>query len=217
MWLSVAICIGGLIYRIRQLFKLTSRKAPELCPLVKPRDPAAALTEEQKLERMARFQVSILGKHPVMTVASFVFHLCLVAVPLFIMAHNLMLRNAVGVRLPAVPEGLGDVLTVVVLAFGAFFLVRRLAVPKVAAISDYRDYAVLALTMAPFLTGFLAHHQVLPYRAMVTLHALTGDVMLAAIPLTKIGHMVFFFFARLTLASEFSFGRGSRVWAEGAR
>ena len=219
LWISVVLFVSGLIYRLVRLFRLTERKAVEFCPVTKPKDePAATVSaEERKFDKIARFQNSVLGKHPTMVIASFVFHLCLFATPLFLMAHNLMLRNALGVRLPNLPDGLADFMTLIVLGFAAFFLVRRIAIPKVAAISEVSDYAVLLIAAAPYLTGFLARHQLLRYPAMLTVHILTGELMLIAIPFTKIGHMVFFFFSRLTMAGEFCLGRGSRTWAAAAR
>lgn len=220
LWLSVILFVAGLTYRTIRLFRLTEKKPLEFCPVTKKTkdEPVTSVSaEEQKLEKIARFQNSVLGKHPIMAIASFVFHLCLFVAPLFVMAHNLMLRNALGLRLPSLPDGLVDAMTVLVLALAAFFLVRRIAVPKVAAISEGRDYIVLLITTAPFLTGFLAHHQILQYHTMLTAHILAGELMLVAIPFTKIGHMVFFFFARLTMAGEFCLGRGTRTWAAETR
>jgi nitrate reductase gamma subunit len=220
LWISVLLFVGGLAYRIFRLIRLTEKKAVQRCQVTPKKDdpPAPAISaEEQKLNLIARFQNSVFGKHPVMTTVSAVFHGCLFATPIFLMAHNLMLRNGLGVRLPSLPDGLADFLTVVVLGCAVLFLVRRLAVPKVAAISSATDYVVLMITVAPFLTGFLAHHQVFGYRTLLTAHILTGELMLAAIPFTKIGHMVFFFFSRLTMAGEFCLGRGTRTWAMAPR
>jgi hypothetical protein len=44
------------------------------------------------------------------------------------------------------------------------------------------------------------------------LHILAGEVMLMAIPFTKLGHMLFFFFYRFFIGSEYSFVRGTRSW-----
>jgi nitrate reductase gamma subunit len=215
LWIAVGLFIGGLIYRIARLRRLTALRSEQFCTVTKTKDepPAVISVEEQKLDKIARFQNSVLGKHPVMVIVSVIFHLCLFVTPLFLMAHNVMLRNAIGFSLPSLPDGVCHALTAIVLACAVFFLVRRIAVPKVTAISDYLDYAVLLLTTLPFLTGFLAHHQMMDYRAMITVHILAGELMLAAIPFTKIGHMVFFFFARLTLGGEHGVGRAKRIWS----
>jgi nitrate reductase gamma subunit len=220
LWLTFLLFVGGLAYRLVRLIRLTEKRAVMVCQVAPRNDdpPRPAISaEERKLERIARFQTSVLGQHPVMTCVSTIFHLCLLVVPLFLMGHNVMLRNGLGIRLPSLPDRLADLLTLVVLGGAVFFLVRRAAVPKVAAISSATDYAVLLITVLPYLTGFLARHQVLAYPSLLTAHILTGELMLVAIPFTKVGHMVFFVFGRLALAGEFCLGRGNRVWAMGTR
>jgi nitrate reductase gamma subunit len=148
-----------------------------------------------------------------MAIVSFLFHLCLFAVPVFTLAHNLLLRESWGISFFSLPDRLIDTLTVIVLLGALFFLVRRLVVPRVRAVSTLNDHLVLFITAAPFLTGLMAYHQWGDYRTIVTLHILAGELMLIAIPFTKLGHMVFFFFARIFLGSEFSFWRGNRTWS----
>jgi len=48
---------------------------------------------------------------------------------------------------------------------------------------------------------------------MLTLHVFAGDLMLMALPFTKVGHMVFFFFVRMTMGGEYSLGHGNRIWS----
>lgn len=214
-WVSAVICVGGLIYRAVKLFSLTRKKDIVLCPVTPTKDkPAPSISdEERKLDLIARFQNSVIGRHPVMVAVSTIFHVSLFAAPLLLMAHNTMIASVIGIGLPSIPDGLADLLTIAVLAGAAFFLVRRIAVPKVMSISSPYDYGVLILTVLPFLTGFLAYHQVFDYKSMLTLHALTGDLLLIALPFTKVGHMVFFFFSRLHMAGEYCLGRGSRTWS----
>jgi nitrate reductase gamma subunit len=219
LWIAVGLFVGGLIYRIARLRKLTILRSELTCTVTRAKDeqPVTISEEEQKLEKIARFQNSVMGKHPVMVIVSFIFHLGLLVTPFFVMAHNVMLRRALGISLPSLPDSVCHILTTIVLAGAVFFLVRRLAVPKVFAISDYKDYVVLLITALPFLTGFMAHQQLLDARTVITAHILAGELMLAAIPFTKIGHMVFFFFMRSTLAGEYCLGRGNRTWATETR
>lgn len=213
-WLSAAVCIGGFIFRAVQLFRLTRAKDAATCQMTPAKDaPASRFSdEERKLDKVARFRNSVIGRHPVMVGISTAFHLCIFAAPLLVMAHNMMISRAIGISLPSIPDGLADLLTIVVLGCALFFLVRRIAIPKVAAISAFADYGVLLLAALPFITGFMAYHQILDYQRVITLHALTGDLLLIALPFTKVGHMVFFFFTRLNMAGEYCLGRGSRTW-----
>lgn len=213
-WLSLLLCVGGMLWRAVRLWRLTAKREIACCPVTPLKESPAAgrSAEELKLERIARFQNSVLGRHPVMALVSTLFHVLLFVSPLFLMAHNILLRGALGIGLPSLPDGLMDVLTILVLACGVFFLVRRIAIPKVAAISCGDDYGVLLLTILPYLTGFLAYHQLFDYKAMLTLHVFAGDLLLIALPFTKVGHMVFFFFARLRLGGEYGLRPGTRVW-----
>jgi nitrate reductase gamma subunit len=48
---------------------------------------------------------------------------------------------------------------------------------------------------------------------VILLHMLAGEIMLMAIPFTKLVHMPFFFINRFLLVHENTFGAGgSRIW-----
>jgi nitrate reductase gamma subunit len=103
-------------------------------------------------------------------------------------------------------------LTVLFMALALCFLVRRLTVPRVNAISSASDYFVWCITVVPFITGFIAYHQWFDYTTVLILHILAGELMLIAITFTKLGHMIFFFLARCFVNREYNFGRGARTW-----
>jgi nitrate reductase gamma subunit len=211
LWAAVLILCAGSIYRAWELYRLTVRKERSLSA-----SAASSIRrlspEEQTLDRLARFQQSAFATHPVMFFVSILFHVCLFAAPLLALGHSLEVYRAWGITPPSLPEPLIDSMTAVVLACGVFFLMRRLILPRVQAISSAADYILLVCVMAPFLTGFCAYHQWFDYRTVITLHLLAGNLMLIVLPFTKIGHMVFFFFVRLYIGSEFGPARGSRIW-----
>ena len=210
MWVAAIVFLAGTGYRIFQLFRVTKAKTRARAPA---RGVRVASPEERKVRLVLAVQNSLLGQHPVMAIVSLLFHCCLFLVPVLTLAHNLMLRQALGISFFSLPDPLTDVLTVIVLVGAVFFLVRRLVVPRVRAVSTLSDYLVLFLTAAPFFTGLAAYHQWGDYKTVLTLHILSGELMLMAIPFTKLGHMVFFFFARIFLGSEFNLWRGSRAWS----
>jgi nitrate reductase gamma subunit len=210
VWVALIVFIGGTVYRAVQLFHLTRKKERARCPSGGIR---AISPEERKFKAVVALQNSLIGKHPVMAIVSAVFHFCLFVVPVFTHAHNVLLRESWGISFFSLPDRLIDILTAVVLLGAFFFLMRRLVVPRVRAVSGLGDYTVLLLAAAPFLTGFIAYRQWGDYRTIVTIHILAGELMLVAIPFTKLAHMVFFFFARIFFGSEFSLWRGRRVWS----
>jgi nitrate reductase gamma subunit len=73
------------------------------------------------------------------------------------------------------------------------------------------DYIVLFIATAPFITGFMAFHQLFfDYELIVTIHILLGEIMLIAIPFTKLSHMLFFWLTRAYMGSEFGSVRHSK-------
>jgi nitrate reductase gamma subunit len=62
------------------------------------------------------------------------------------------------------------------------------------------------------MTGFLAYHQLLlSHKTMVILHILFGEIMLIAIPFTRLTHMFYFFLTRSFMGSQFALWH-SRDW-----
>jgi nitrate reductase gamma subunit len=155
---------------------------------------------------------TVFPVHPVMGVMSLVFHIGLFLVPLLLPAHTLIFSRSAHVSLPSLPGPFMDKLTLVLLAIGGFFLLRRLFFPRVRALSTLRDYLVLLLVAAPLLTAYAAYHQWLNYRTMLVIHMLVGDTVIAAIPFTKLGHMPFLIYTRFFVSSEYSLRPGGRRW-----
>jgi hypothetical protein len=62
--------------------------------------------------------------------------------------------------------------------------------------------------VAPFITGFLAHHQVAEGNFWLIVHVLCGEVWLVAVPLTKLSHFILFFMSRAQLGMDFGIKRG---------
>jgi len=159
-----------------------------------------------------------LRGQPIFGAVVFLFHLCLLGVPVFLLAHNILLEENLGFSFWAMPEALSDWLTVLALACGLFLLVRRLARPEVRILTTAWDYFLLLLTLAPFATGFLAYHQWGDYDLIMVLHLLSAEVLLVVIPFSKLAHVVLFFFSRFFIGSEMGARRqedgrlGARVW-----
>ena len=212
--ISFLIFIIGLLYQVLRFFTLTRKK--ELVFISLPFNPDQP-PKKKLSQRVVDWLVSlkkktIWGTHPVMTVITSVFHVTLFITPLFLLGHNILLDEAWGISLWSFCESLSDGLTSIPLVCGAIFLFRRIFVGKVRAISTVYDYAILLITMAPFLTATFAYHQWLDYQTVIFLHILAGEVMFVTMPFTKLGHMLFFFFYRFFIGSEYSFSRGTRAW-----
>ncbi len=157
---------------------------------------------------------TIFGTNPVMGVVSLVFHVLLFLVPLLLPAHADLIRQSTGAVLPTLPAEFLDRMTLVLMVFGGFFLLRRILVPRVRALTTLRDYLILLLVAAPFVSAYLAHHHVWSYHTVVLVHMLIGDLVIAAVPWTKLGHMPFLILSRFFLTGERAWKPGNRQWVD---
>ncbi|WP_155306606.1 hypothetical protein [Desulfosarcina widdelii] len=214
-WLSIAVFIGGTIYQGVRFFLLSKKVSPPY--RIALLNLANGPRHQSFFGRIGHFlkmgQYTVLGVHPVTIIVSLIYHLCLVFTPLFLMGHNELINFSLGMSLPALNENTSDILTVVVLLCASYFLTRRIVFKKLRSISSLTDYTVLALATMPFLTGYLAYHQIFNYRTMMLFHIISGELMLAAIPFTKMVHLIFFVFNRFFVINEHTLGQGSRVWS----
>ncbi len=153
-----------------------------------------------------------MRKQPVFTFAFFLFHICLFGVPIFLSAHNVLLNEWVGWSIWSLPDGVADALTIVMLITILFLFARRLIRPEVRILTTSWDYTLLLMTFLPFVTGFLAYHQWGPYRLMLILHIISGEILLLVIPFSKLGHIILWFFSRSFIGFEMGERRGARSW-----
>jgi nitrate reductase gamma subunit len=153
-----------------------------------------------------------MRRQPFFTLTYFVFHVSLFVVPIFLLAHNMLLQEAFGIGLWSMPEGWSDALTIVLLVSVVVLAARRILRPEVRILTSAGDYVLLILTALPFVTGLLAYHQWTDYRATMILHVLTSEVLLVVIPFTKLSHILLFFVTRAFIGFEMGARRGARSW-----
>ena len=207
LWATFIILVGGLIIRIAHLYHLSRKK-------------------DQVFYNHASFKWGIksilywvlpwgsasLRQQPVFSFMVFIFHITLLAVPLFLHAHNILWDESWGISLWSLPDALSDVMTVLLLISIIFLGIRRIVRSEVRILTQTWDYVLLGLTALPFVTGFLAYHQIGPYELLVILHLLTAEIILILIPFTKLAHMILFFFTRAFIGFEMGGRRGARSW-----
>ena len=157
-----------------------------------------------------------LKKNPIFTILGTIFHICLLAVPLFYSAHLMLWQES---RFKwgwwTMPDAWADWLTLVLLAIAIFFIIRRIVLPSVRIITAPSDYLLIIVCSLPFLTGYLNTHpdgtayqwatSILPFYGQygTTIHILCGTLMLIVIPFTKLSHWVLFFVSRSVTGMEF--------------
>ena len=146
--------------------------------------------------------------HPVMTLMAFTFHIGVVVTPIFLLAHNMILKERWGFSLWTLSETVADGLTIAVMVSAVFLVLRRIALPEVRILTTAYDYLLIAITVAPFATGFVASHHTGHYEFWLILHILCGELVLIAVPFTKLCHLVLFFCSRIQLGMDYGIKRG---------
>jgi nitrate reductase gamma subunit len=153
-----------------------------------------------------------MRKKPIMTFVTFAFHLCAVLAPIFLYAHMILVKEAFDFGWWSFSDTVADIMTLIVILGCLFFLLRRVTLREVRYLTSASDFVLLFIVAAPFITGFWAYHQWAGADWMTIVHMLTGEIMLAAIPFTRLSHMFFFPFTRGYIGSEFGAVRFTKDW-----
>jgi nitrate reductase gamma subunit len=205
VWISFIVFIGGSIYRITSLLsKLKNVKIIRTYMSLK-------YSLRSIIHWIIPFASTNMRKHPWFTVVAFLFHICLIVTPLVLLAHNKLWYESWQIRLWSIPEAVADAMTLTVIFCVIIFILRRIIAPEVRFVTFTSDFIILAIAAAPFVTGFLAYHQLFfDYKLMVALHILFGGILLMAIPFTRLSHMLFFWLTRAYTGSDFGAVRHSK-------
>jgi len=206
-WAAFVVFVGGSLFRLIHLIALVHRKERFIYTYMSLKFSLRSI-----VHWLAPFATVNWRLHPWLTIVTFAFHICLVAAPVFLMAHVVLWDEAWNVSWWTLPDWLAVVMTVIVLGGCLFFFIRRRVTPEVAYVTSASDYVILALVAAPFATGLIAYFQWFDVRLFTLLHVLSGEAMLVAIPFTRISHMLFAPLTRAYMGSEFGGIRHARDW-----
>jgi nitrate reductase gamma subunit len=206
-WVAFILFIGGSLFRLINLFVLVHRKERFIYSYMSLKYSLRSI-----LHWSTPFATENMRRHPGLTIVAFAFHICLLLTPIFLLAHVTLIDEAWNVNWWTLPEATAQIMTLIVIAGCVFFLVRRLVNPEVKYVTSASDYILLAIVAAPFVTGFLAFFQWFEYQILVILHIISGEIMLVAIPFTRLSHMFFAPLTRAYMGSEFGGVRHARDW-----
>jgi hypothetical protein len=137
------------------------------------------------------------GKNALTYIAGGLFHLSLVLVIFFGTPHMLVWKSLVGFGWPTLPTPVTDWLAAIGIISLLMLLVNRLTHPVLKMLTRSPVWVNWVLVFLPFLTGyFMTHHLLFRYDVLFSLHMITVDVLLIWIPLGRISHFLFYFFAK---------------------
>ncbi len=144
-----------------------------------------------------------VSKKTIYALLRYVFHACMIVVPIWYSGH-IFLWSQYGFEWnwAALPDGWIDGLTLLLLGFSVFFLLRRILSKDVRLNSAISDYLVIIITAMPFLTGYLLSQGSLEYvfffgEHMENIHVLTAEALIL---------MVAFLFCRIRLTTTYCTG-----------
>jgi nitrate reductase gamma subunit len=150
-----------------------------------------------------------VAKNPVFTILGYMFHICLIVVPIWFSGHiSLWEESRFEWSWTPIPDGLADWMTLIFLAIALFFLLRRIISADIRLLSTFSDYLLIVVVALPFITGYFLTHGTVDNIGFLgdniqVMHMLSGELMLILIPFTKLSHFVLFFFSRGATAIEF--------------
>ena len=207
LWLSVGICLIGLTVRgvlyVKGLHWQLDRVAYRAHPKAGMKGAFRSI-----LFWVLPFGTRSWRTQPFMTLLFFVFHIGAIGIPLFLFAHNMVLSETFGFSFFSMNQTLADVLSWGVVVSAALLAIRRLVLPEVRILTTFYDYLILFLSAAPFITGLICRYEIGNYSFFIILHILFGEILLIAIPFTKLSHILLFFLSRAQLGMDFGIKRG---------
>jgi nitrate reductase gamma subunit len=206
VWIAFIIFFGGSIYRIVTTI-VTARKDKVVLPYMRWKYGVRSL-----LHWTVPFASRNMRMRPAFTALSFLFHICLLLIPVLTAGHVLLWKESWGIGWWTLPDTMSKLMAFIVILGGIAFVLRRMANPTVRFVSSKGDFLLVALVLAPFVTGLLAFYQIFDYRTVLTVHQCAGALWLAMIPFTRISHMLYFPLTRAYMGCEFGFVRHARDW-----
>lgn len=147
-------------------------------------------------------------QRPFYSIFAILFHIGLILVPIFYLAHVQLWRDSIGFGWITLSKFWADLLTLATIGFGLALFIGRVGSKNARFLSRKQDYIWPLLLIIPFITGYLcANAGVNPkaYQIFMLIHILFGELIFIFIPFTKIAHCVIMPLSQfvLTLAWKF--------------
>ena len=101
--------------------------------------------------------VKKLKQRVLYSIASILFHVGLILVPVFLIEHVALWRRGLGISWPTIGQSIADGLTLLTLAMIFALLIGRFNTRTARALTRGQDIILLLLIALPFLSGFLHH------------------------------------------------------------
>ncbi len=135
--------------------------------------------------------------------ASYIFHVGLLIVIFFFIPHTQFFRDVFGVFWNGWPNYIIDFFTVLSIAAMLYTLVQRFTDQTRRVLSRMSDYFAWLVTFLPLVTGYMTFHRLgTDYTLMLALHILSVELLMVALPFTKLTHAITFLMSRYYTGSN---------------
>jgi len=136
-----------------------------------------------------------IQSHVFFTVVSFLFHISIIVIPLFLSAHVTLWNRGLGVVWPSLDQNAADYLTLIAVCSALTLFLKRVSARATRELSRVQDYLLPLLIMIPFVSGYLAMHPFLnpfSYDSTIFVHIMFGNLIFILFPFSKLSHAVLF-------------------------
>jgi hypothetical protein len=127
------------------------------------------------------------------SLASILFHIGIIIVPIFLIEHVALWRRGIGVSWFTISRTLADGLTLLTFAMIILLLIGRLGSREARTLTRGQDVLLPLIILIPFISGLMASHpsfNPFAYQATMLVHVLSSDLVMCLIPFTKLCHCV---------------------------
>jgi NAD-dependent dihydropyrimidine dehydrogenase PreA subunit len=191
VWISFLIFIIGIIIRLVFFFTAITKSGLD-------KDSTWGHSVAAFGRFLLPFHKAVLKK-PVYSILRYIFHLCLIVVPIWLSGHIVLWSESrFEWEWAALPDVWADWMTLVLLGLTVYFLIRRIMFQDIRLNSSKSDYIIIVITALPFMTGYFLTHGSLDSISflgdnMAVIHMMSGEAMII---------MAVFLFCRTRLNME---------------
>jgi len=129
--------------------------------------------------------------------AAYIFHVGLLIVIFFFIPHTQLFKDVFGWFWGGWPNYIIDFFTVLSIAAMLYTLAQRFYDPTRRILSKMSDYLAWVVTFLPLVTGYMAFHRLgMDYTTMLAVHILSVELLMIALPISKLTHAITFGMSR---------------------
>lgn len=203
-YVALLVFVGGMVYRLVNVIGLGWKK--DRVPFIGSRVGGVIKTflKGFVIWPFIPWVKNTFNRNPLIYIGGGLFHLGLFAVIFLGTPHMLAWKSLLGFGWPTLPLPIVDWLAAVAIVAMLILLINRIIHPVLRLISGPAEYMAWLLVFLPMVTGYImTHHLWFQYEVLYSLHMISVDALLIWIPLSRISHFIFYFFARTIHGREF--------------